>query len=39
MPDVCPAIYDPVCGCDGTVYSSACTAASQGISTVACPTN
>ncbi len=30
--DFCPEIYDPVCGCDGRDYSSACHAAQHGIS-------
>ena len=31
MPDVCIAIYDPVCGCDETTYSNKCDAASHGV--------
>jgi hypothetical protein len=31
-PQACTAIYKPVCGCDGTTYSSDCVAASVGIS-------
>ena len=29
-PEGCPDIYDPVCACDGTVYSNACDAAAAG---------
>lgn len=29
-PGVCPGIFDPVCGCDGTTHSNACVAGSRG---------
>ncbi|MCG8555851.1 MAG: hypothetical protein MJD61_11280 [Proteobacteria bacterium] len=29
-PEICPAIYAPVCGCDGKTHSSACVAAASG---------
>ena len=30
-PEACDAVFDPVCACDGSTYSSACDAASQGL--------
>lgn len=31
-PEACIAVYDPVCGCDGSTYGNACSAASSGVS-------
>lgn len=32
FPEICPAVCDPVCGCDGAVYDNACEAARAGVS-------
>jgi len=39
-PQLCPEIFDPVCGCDNVTYSNACFAAMVGVnvkSAGACP--
>ena len=31
MPQACPYIWNPVCGCDGSSYANACTANAAGV--------
>ena len=28
---LCPAVYDPVCGCNGITYSNSCRAEAEGV--------
>lgn len=30
-PEICPGVFDPVCGCDGTTHSNSCVANSRGV--------
>lgn len=30
-PEICPDVWDPVCGCDNNTYGNACSAAEEGV--------
>ncbi|UCG47892.1 MAG: hypothetical protein JSU94_20735 [Phycisphaerales bacterium] len=32
-PEICPEVWDPICGCDGRTYQNSCFAAMEGVNT------